>query len=444
VAIETGGSGKAEGFADGESADHQQAARLCHNSGRQVLSFFSGRFMMGCRVLERNPAMAFRQSERCQQRFLPPSIEEYVPEDDPVRAYDVFVDTLDWKALGIVADEHQAGCPAYHPKTMLKILVYGYSYGIRSSRKLERAVHHNLSFIWIAGGLQPNFKTISLFRQIPLGALKDVLKPCARLCLKLDVIAGHTLFVEGSKFRANAGNNPSCTAEPCDPQIQQIDQRIDEILKACERVDAQEAQEDSMGHLKREWVEQKSRKERIEKAVAPLKAEGLPRVNTTDPDCARMHGRQGSHAGYNSQIVADDQHGLIVHSDVVNDNHDRKPFAEQIKAAQEITGKVPEVAGADCGYYSGPELEKRAAVATTVLVPARGQVHPAPEQDNGRYDRDVTQPGSLPLPPRDFTLVVPRFCRTPRRGVPPNNCLTRAIANHSIGLVAHGGAGDRC
>ena len=76
--------------------------------------------------------------------FLPPSIEEYVRQDDPVRAYDLFVDHLDWKTLGIVADEHQAGCPAYHPKTMLKILVYGYSYGIRSSRKLERALHHNL------------------------------------------------------------------------------------------------------------------------------------------------------------------------------------------------------------------------------------------------------------------------------------------------------------
>ncbi len=83
--------------------------------------------------------MAFRQSERSQIMFLPPSIEDYVPQDDPVRAYDAFVDTMNWKELGIVADEHQAGNPAYHPKTMLKILVYGYSYGIRSSCKLERA-----------------------------------------------------------------------------------------------------------------------------------------------------------------------------------------------------------------------------------------------------------------------------------------------------------------
>jgi transposase len=309
--------------------------------------------------------------------FLPPSIEEYVAQDDPVRAYDAFVDTIAWKELGIVADEHQAGCPAYHPKTMLKILVYGYSYGIRSSRKLERALHHNLSFIWIAGGLQPDFKTISEFRRNNLKALQKVLKHCARLCLKLDMIAGNTLFVDGSKFRANAGISHSYTAEQCHQQIQQIDQRIEEILHECESVDAQETREDSMVPLKQELAEQASRKQRIEKAAEQLKAEGLERVNTTDPDCARMHGRQGSHAGYNSQIVTDDQHGLIVHTDVVHDNNDRRQFAQQIQAAQDITGQVPEVAGADCGYYSGKELEKMTAVAATVLVPARGQVHPS-------------------------------------------------------------------
>jgi transposase len=321
--------------------------------------------------------MAFRQSERSQVVFLPRCIEEYVGQDDPVRAYDLFVDHLDWQELGIVANGHQAGCPPYHPKTMLKILVYGYSYGIRSSRKLERALHHNLSFIWLAGGLEPDFKTISRFRRDNLEALAKVMKHCARLCIKLDVIAGNTLFVDGSKFRANAGNNATCSVEQCEQRLEQIDQRIGEILKECEHVDVQEAQTDSMVHLRQELAEQERRKERIEAAVEQLEKESLQRVNTTDPDCARMHGRQGSHAGFNTQIVADDQHGLIVHSDVVNDNNDRKQFAEQIEAAREITGKVPEVAGADCGYYSGVELEKMAGVATTVLVPARGQVHPS-------------------------------------------------------------------
>jgi transposase len=321
--------------------------------------------------------MAFRQSERCQQVFLPPSIEEYVGPDDPVRVYDAFIEALDWRALGIEADEHQAGCPAYPPQMMLKILVYGYSYGIRSSRKLERALHHNLSFIWLAGGLQPDFKTIARFRRNNCQALQEVIKQCARLCIKLNVIAGNTLFVDGSKFRANAGISQSWTAEQCEERLRQIDERIAEILHECERVDTQEAQEPSLVHLAEELAQQRDRQEQIATALQQLQKEDRARVNVTDPDCARMHGRQGSHAGYNSQIVVDEQHGLIVHTDVVRDNNDLGQFASQITAAQKITDKVPEVAGADSGYYHGEELEQMTAVATQVLVPAREQAHPA-------------------------------------------------------------------
>ena len=97
-----------------------------------------------------------------------------------------------------------------------------------------------------------------------------MIRHCARLCLKLDVIAGNTLFVDGSKFRANAGIGNSWTAEQCDERLKGIDQRIEEILDECERVDTQEAQEDSMVHLKQELAEQRRRKERIEAAVAAV------------------------------------------------------------------------------------------------------------------------------------------------------------------------------
>ena len=92
--------------------------------------------------------MAYRTGERCQINMFPQSIEEYVAEDDPVRAYDAFVETLNLKELGIIWDDERVGNPEYNPKSMIKLLVYGYSYGIRSSRKLERAVYHNISFIW--------------------------------------------------------------------------------------------------------------------------------------------------------------------------------------------------------------------------------------------------------------------------------------------------------
>jgi len=358
--------------------------------------------------------MVYRQSERRQQMMFPPSIEEYIAPDDPVRVYDAFGDSVDLEALGIGSDPHQAGCPAYPPRIMLKILVYGYSYGIRSSRKLERALYHNLSFLWLAGGLKPDFKTISRFRKDHRQALREVLQHCARLCVKLGVVAGNTLFVDGTKLRANANGSHTLTAAQCEQQIEQIDQRIDEMLTECDRLDDQEAPDDSLVHLREELTDQRGRKARIQEALTQLKAQDLERVNLTDPDCTRVHGRQGSHAGYNGQIVVDDQQGLIVHADVVNDNHDYGQFVAQITTAQEITGKAPQVAGADSGYYSGEKLQQMTAVAEQILVPARDQVHPSPAQPFAKEQFTYLAEQDVYVCPAGQRLTCRRRC--PKRG----------------------------
>ena len=105
--------------------------------------------------------MAYRYGDRRQKILFPQSIDEYIPQDSPVRAYDVFVDTLDFEQLGIEIEPGKVGCPQYDPKIMLKLLVYGYSYGVRSSRRLERETNYNLSFVWLSSGLKPDFKTIA-------------------------------------------------------------------------------------------------------------------------------------------------------------------------------------------------------------------------------------------------------------------------------------------
>ena len=92
--------------------------------------------------------MAYRKGNRYQMAMLPQSIEEFVDQNDPVRAYDAFVEALDFNKLGIVIEPNKVGNPEYSPKAKLKLLVYGISYGIRSSRKLERATYHNMSFVY--------------------------------------------------------------------------------------------------------------------------------------------------------------------------------------------------------------------------------------------------------------------------------------------------------
>ena len=109
--------------------------------------------------------MAYRCGDRYQMNLMPQSIEEYVTPANPVRVYDAFVEALNFQQLGIELNTDKVGNSEYDPRSMLKLLVYGYSYGVKSSRKLERECHHNLAFIWLMGGLKPDHKTIAEFRR---------------------------------------------------------------------------------------------------------------------------------------------------------------------------------------------------------------------------------------------------------------------------------------
>ena len=331
--------------------------------------------------------MAYRQGERRQRCLFPESLDDYVGPEDPVRAYDAFVGALDLEALGIAWGPRQVGCPAYDPRVMLKILVYGYSYGIRSSRKLERALHHNVSFMWLAGGLKPDFKTIARFRHDHRNALAGVLKQGARLCIKLNLIAGNTLFVDGSKFRGNVSLNNRWTVERCERALARIDKRIETLLAECDAVDAQEAQTGSLVKLEKTLSQQQKLKTKVETALKELQEENLDHVNTTDPESTSIHGRQGSHAGYNAQIVVDDQHGLIVHSDVVNDNNDLGQFADQIDAANDTLEQPCQRACGDAGFSNAKVLEKIDAQGIEVIVPSAQQAQQARGQEPGPFDR---------------------------------------------------------
>lgn len=313
--------------------------------------------------------MAYRYGDRVQVTFLPPCIEEYVPKDDPVRAYNVFVDALDFNDLGITIAQHNVGNSTYDPVAMLKLLVYGYSYGWRSSRKLERAVCHNLSFIWLMGGLKPDHKTISEFRKNNKSALQKVLKQCARLCIALNLIDGNTLFTDGTKIRASANIKNSWTEEKCDKVLKRIDSRIDKILSESASIDKQEQNEQSLVNMQKELKDQKKLKAKVKEIIAELKQTDKKSLNTTDPECSRMNSVQGSHAGYNAQTVVDEKHGLIVSSDVVNDNNDRNQFLNQINQANETLEKNCRIACADKGYSTVEELEQVASQDITVIVP---------------------------------------------------------------------------
>ena len=332
--------------------------------------------------------MTYRYGNRYQMNLFPQSIEEYVAEDDPVRAYDAFVESLDLEELGIIWDDNQVGNSEYDPKSKIKLLVYGYSYGIRSSRKLERATYHNVSFIWLMGGLKPDHKTIAEFRKNNKKPLKNILKQCARLCIKLDLIEGNTLFVDGSKIRANASINNTWTKEKCEKYLVKIDERIESILNECDTVDEKEQNDSSLIKLSEELKDKEFLKSKVQDIMKELKVKDLKSINSTDPECVKIKGRQGTHAGYNGQIVVDEKHGLIVSSDVVNENNDRNQFADQIEQANETLGHTSQNACADSGYANTDELKKIDDQNINVIVPSQEQVS---QSEPKPYDKEQFQ-----------------------------------------------------
>jgi transposase len=335
--------------------------------------------------------MAYRYGTRYQFGLFPQSIEDYVAPNNPVRAYDAFVEALDFNDLGFQIDPNQVGNSEYDPKAMLKLFVYGYSYGTKSSRKLEREIHHNLSFIWLMGGLKPDHKTIAEFRRKNKEALKKVLRQCARMCLKLDLIAGNVLFVDGTKIRANAARGKTHDQAYYEQHLSEIDSRIEQLVEECEKIDEMEKDQKSWVEMDRELTQKKQLQERMQEVLKTLKETGRTEINLTDPDCALMHSIQGSHASYNVQSVVDDKNGLIVHAEAVQEATDVNQFATQIDQAHETLEEPCKVACADAGYADTEELQKIDSQQIKVIVPSQRQALHEEEgpfsKSHFRYDK---------------------------------------------------------
>jgi len=328
--------------------------------------------------------MAYRIADRRQTTFLPPSVEDYIDQDDQVRAYDAFVEALDFGELGIAlipggnADE-------YYPKMLMKVLVFGYAYGIRSSRKLERACHHNLAFIWLTGGLKPDFRTIGRFRRQHQEALKKVLKQCVRMCINLELVDGNALFMDGSGIRANAGIKNNWDVKRCKRHIHAINERIDQLVIDNAHEDLQEEQKESLIRLKKELRD----KEKLKAAVkASTQETGRDKLNTTDPDSVIIKSRQGIHAGYKAQIVADGKHGLVVTAEAVSHSTDVNQLSRQLEQAKEVLNKKPESVCADAGYYSPQDFTKVDS-DVQVIVPSPKVMHQERGHKPKPFDKDV-------------------------------------------------------
>ena len=313
-------------------------------------------------------------NERSQATLLPQYLDDYIAEDNPVRAVDAFVEELDLRALGFEgADPAIRGRPSYHPAVLLKIYIYGYLNRIASSRRLEREAQRNVEVMWLTDRLAPDFKTIADFRHDNSKGIGNVCCRFVRLCPDLRLFTQAIVAIDSSKFKAVNSRDRNFTPGKIDRRQEQIEQSIQRYLKALETADrTQPAEVEAKTERRREKIATlREQVRRMDTVREELKQQPDGQISLTDSDSRSMisQAKGSGMVGYNVQAVVDARHHLIVTHEVTNVGNDRAQLTKMGTAAKAAMGKQRLQALADRGYFSGPEIKACTEANITPMVP---------------------------------------------------------------------------
>jgi len=311
---------------------------------------------------------------RDQSVLFPERLDDWIAEDNPVRAVDAFVEELDFSALGFDgAEPADTGRPAYHPGTLLRIYIYGYLNRLQSSRRLEREAQRNVELMWLTGRLAPDFKTIADFRRDNGPAIRKVCARFVELCRSIGLFQQALIVIDGSKFKAVNNRDKNFTAHKLKARRQQLDQSIARYLADLDRADRDPSlvPQERVKHLKEKIATVRKQMKKLKGIERELEKAPDHQVSLTDPDARSMatSGRGTGIVGYNVQTAVDTENHLIVTHDVVNEGHDRTQLSSMAEAAKKATGIEDPQVLADRGYFNGPEILKCDQQDITPLVP---------------------------------------------------------------------------
>jgi transposase len=294
----------------------------------------------------------FKKYDQNQQFLFPVSLESFIPEDHIARILNDIIEEID--ITGIESTYSKNGCPAYHPLLLMKILLYGYTINIRSSRDIHSMTYTDTAFMYLAAMQHPDFRTICRFRSTHLDSIRDVFSQVVTICKKMGMLGAGKISLDGTKIKASASVKQSKDADA-------LNKEIDQILK--ESIEIDEAEDEMYGEsspyqIPKELANKKRRLETIQKAKEKLDEENLDKINVTDNDAKIMKHKDGSKKpSYNGQIAVDDKEQVIVAVDLVdeqNDVHQVKPMILHIWATM---GIKPTILVADAGYASYDNLD---------------------------------------------------------------------------------------
>ncbi|OOV18597.1 IS1182 family transposase [Flavobacterium sp. LM4] len=310
---------------------------------------------------------------RQQMRFS--SLEDAISADNQVRFIDAFVTFLDLEKLGFaVTSIKSEGRPSYNIKVFLKIYLYGYLNGLRSSRKLEKECFRNIEMQWLLEDIRPNYHSISDFRKNNPAALKNLFKLFVVFLKDADLIAGETIVIDGTKSRAHNSRKANFNQKKIDKHLEYIEIKTQQYLDALEENDAKHNPE-KIKNIKQKIERLKQNKIRYELLEEKLQASGEPQISTTDSDArALLVQGQVVEISFNMQAAVDAKHNLVVATHTINKN-DRSALSAIAIEAKENLGIETYTALVDKGYHNGKQIEicKKANITTIVAQPEQGK-----------------------------------------------------------------------
>jgi transposase len=336
----------------------------------------------------------FRPYDQDTLLLMPPSVRDWVEPESLPAFIDVLVGELDLAPF-LAAHEEPRGMPPYHPALMLKVLLYGYCLGVRSSRRIEERLGSDVGFMYLAGQARPDHKTISEFRRRHLAALEGLFLESLRLCQAAGLVRLGRVALDGTKVKANASKHKAMSYGRMAEREAALEAEVARILAEAEAVDA--AEDAAYGEARGDELPEalrrpETRLARIREARAALEAEARARSGDpeavpdpkaqrsfTDPDSRIMHSKpDGFIYGYNAQAVVDEAHQVIVATSLETSTTDVAHLPALVDQVEANTGHRPRRLLADAGYASDENLAHLEARGIDAYVATARDRHSAP------------------------------------------------------------------
>ena len=299
-----------------------------------------------------------------QQLLLPAALQEWLPDDHLAYFISDVVDQLDLSSITARYEGERRGGPPYHPRMMVKVLLYGYCIGVASSRRIAQRLHEDIAFRVLAANNTPDFRTISDFRKDHLAALSGLFLQVLAFCQRAGLVKLGHVALDGAKVRANASRHKAMSYRRMKEKEAQLAAEVAELLRGAQEVDDEEDRrygKDKRGdELPEELAFREGRLEKIREAMAALEAEaqaaaeaegkehpGVPddkaQRNFTDTESRIMPGPGGRDflQAYNCQAVVDHAHQVIVAARATNQSSDKQQAAAMMQETIDNVGAVP-------------------------------------------------------------------------------------------------------